>query len=90
MNALILVFRYQSSLFPHWDIISGKCHAREVVLQRDGTVGIHICILFSTSNFNQNVKTDASCKVISGSWYSIYDSESIHLQTYIHCMLIGR
>lgn len=48
---------YSREKFPHWEMISGKCDTRETVLERDG----------------QNVRTDADCRPVSGTWYSPYD-----------------
>ncbi|KAI0306529.1 hypothetical protein B0F90DRAFT_767119 [Multifurca ochricompacta] len=48
---------YARDLFKTWDIISGNCNTREVVLIRDGT----------------NVVTDSTCSVVSGNWVSPYD-----------------
>lgn len=48
---------YSRDLFPHWSNVSGTCNTRETVLQRDGA----------------NVRTDADCVAVSGSWHSPYD-----------------
>lgn len=48
---------YSRDQFPHWWTVTGTCNTREMVLQRDGT----------------NVRVDASCAAVSGSWYSPYD-----------------
>ncbi|KAK3826449.1 MAG: hypothetical protein J3R72DRAFT_374505 [Linnemannia gamsii] len=48
---------FDRSLFPTWDMISGNCDTRGIVLIRDGT----------------DVITDSSCRAISGDWLSPYD-----------------
>lgn len=48
---------YSRDKFPHWQMISGKCDTRETVLERDG----------------QDVRTDAECRAVSGTWRSPYD-----------------
>jgi len=48
---------YSRDMFPHWRIVEGKCDTRETVLKRDG----------------QDVKTDAECRAVSGTWTSPYD-----------------
>lgn len=48
---------YSRDKFPHWEKISGECDTREMVLKRDG----------------RDVRTDAQCRPISGTWYSPYD-----------------
>ncbi|GLY69281.1 HNH endonuclease family protein [Amycolatopsis taiwanensis] len=48
---------YSRDKFPHWETISGKCDTRETVLSRDG----------------QDVRTDAECRAVSGTWHSPYD-----------------
>lgn len=53
---------YSRDQFPHWWTVTGTCNTREMVLQRDGT----------------NVRVDASCAAISGSWYSPYDGATWH------------
>ena len=51
---------YDRDLFPHWEIQTGECNTREIVLERDG----------------ENVVQDAdNCKAESGDWYSVYDDE---------------
>ena len=52
---------YDRDLFPHWEIQSGECNTREIVLERDG----------------ENVVQDEdNCSAESGEWYSVYDDES--------------
>lgn len=51
---------YSRDEFPHWQMMDG-CNVRHVVLARDGE-GI--------------VTEDDSCKVISGTWVSVYDGET--------------
>lgn len=48
---------YSRDRFPHWRIVEGKCDTRETVLKRDG----------------KDVKTDAECRIVSGTWTSPYD-----------------
>ncbi|KAF7348213.1 hypothetical protein MSAN_01774500 [Mycena sanguinolenta] len=48
---------YARDLFKTWDIISGKCNTREVVLARDGT----------------DVVTNSDCVAETGNWVSPYD-----------------
>ncbi|PPR03593.1 hypothetical protein CVT26_006134 [Gymnopilus dilepis] len=48
---------YSRDLFKTWDIITGTCDTREVVLMRDGT----------------NVVTNSACSPTSGNWVSPYD-----------------
>ncbi|KAF8888398.1 hypothetical protein CPB84DRAFT_1470597 [Gymnopilus junonius] len=48
---------YSRDLFKTWDIITGKCDTREVVLMRDGT----------------DVVTNSDCAAVSGNWVSPYD-----------------
>ena len=50
---------YSRDRFPHWIAQGNGCDTREVVLKRDGS----------------DVKTDATCKVTSGSWVSRYDDK---------------
>ena len=51
---------YDRDLFPHWEIQTGECNTREIVLARDG----------------ENVAQDPdNCKAESGEWYSVYDDE---------------
>ncbi|MFB4319883.1 DUF1524 domain-containing protein [Actinomadura sp. 21ATH] len=48
---------YDRRQFPHWSTVSGQCNTREAVLKRDG----------------KNVRTDAKCATVAGSWTSPYD-----------------
>ena len=48
---------YNGAKFPHWITISGTCNPREPVLKRDG----------------DNVRTNAECRDVSGTWSSLYD-----------------
>jgi len=48
---------YSRDKFPHWETISGQCDTRETVLERDG----------------RDVRTDAKCSPVSGTWRSPYD-----------------
>ncbi|KAF8966799.1 hypothetical protein BDZ97DRAFT_1806513 [Flammula alnicola] len=49
---------YARTKFKTWDIISGTCDTREIVLKRDGT----------------NVVTNSACTATSGTWLSPYDN----------------
>ncbi|SDE00889.1 HNH endonuclease family protein [Actinokineospora iranica] len=51
---------YSRDRFPHWATVEGRCDTRETVLKRDGV----------------DVKTDAECRAVSGSWTSPYDGET--------------
>ncbi|AXK37610.1 HNH endonuclease [Streptomyces armeniacus] len=51
---------YSRDRFPHWSEQQGNCDTREAVLKRDG----------------EDVRTDRSCKAVSGSWRSPYDGET--------------
>ena len=48
---------YSRALFPHWQIVRGRCDTRETVLKRDGTA----------------VVVSAACAATSGRWRSPYD-----------------
>ncbi len=48
---------YSRDRFPHWASQGNSCDAREIVLQRQGV----------------DVKSDADCKAVSGTWTSPYD-----------------
>ncbi|MFE2142292.1 HNH endonuclease family protein [Streptomyces sp. NPDC059456] len=48
---------YSRAKFTHWAEQGNKCDTREVVLKRDG----------------RDVKQDAECKAVSGTWTSLYD-----------------
>ncbi|AHH97296.1 hypothetical protein BC739_008033 [Kutzneria viridogrisea] len=52
---------YSRSRFPHWSSQGGRCDTREVVLARDG----------------QDVRTDAECRAVSGTWWSPYDGKTL-------------
>ncbi|OTA90041.1 hypothetical protein M434DRAFT_373203 [Hypoxylon sp. CO27-5] len=49
--------KYERSLFPTWDTITGTCNTREYVLKRDGT----------------GVEVGSDCYPTSGTWTSPYD-----------------
>ncbi|OAR03793.1 hypothetical protein LLEC1_04658 [Akanthomyces lecanii] len=49
---------YSRKEFPHWIKVDGSCTTREYVLKRDG----------------DDVETDSSCEVTSGTWVSPYDN----------------
>lgn len=51
---------YSRDEFPHWRTVDG-CDARQTVLARDG---------------EDIVTEDDSCKVVSGTWDSVYDGET--------------
>lgn len=48
---------YSRDRFPHWSTVEGTCDTREMVLKRDG----------------KDVRGDAECRAVSGSWTSPYD-----------------
>ncbi|MCT2592971.1 HNH endonuclease family protein [Streptomyces sp. N2-109] len=50
---------YSRDRFPHWSVQEGACNTREAVLKRDG----------------EKVRTDGSCRSVSGSWRSPFDGE---------------
>jgi Protein of unknown function (DUF1524) len=52
---------YSRDRFPTWLQLSGGCNVRDAVLKRDGT----------------GVRTDASCRIIAGSWFSPYDEKTV-------------
>lgn len=52
---------YSRAKFAHWAQQGDKCDTREVVLERDGS----------------DVKRDAECRAVSGSWKSLYDGKSV-------------
>ncbi|MGR4878415.1 HNH endonuclease family protein [Streptomyces sp. LARHCF249] len=52
---------YSRDKFAHWAQQGNKCDTREVVLGRDGT----------------DVKRDAECRAVSGSWKSLYDGVAV-------------
>ncbi|MFD9369699.1 HNH endonuclease family protein [Streptomyces sp. NPDC060020] len=52
---------YSRDKFTHWAQQGNKCDTREVVLERDGT----------------DVKRDAECRAVSGSWKSLYDGVAV-------------
>ncbi|MFE3555178.1 HNH endonuclease family protein [Streptomyces sp. NPDC059193] len=52
---------YSRDKFTHWAQQGNKCDTREVVLERDGT----------------EVKRDAECRAVSGSWKSLYDAVAV-------------
>ncbi|THA27765.1 HNH endonuclease [Streptomyces sp. RKND-216] len=49
---------YSRDRFAHWSDQEGACDTREVVLKRDG----------------KDVRTDADCSAVSGTWHSPYDA----------------
>jgi hypothetical protein len=51
---------YSREKFPHWISQGNGCDTRDEVLKRDG----------------KDVKTSASCKIGSGSWFSKYDGKT--------------
>lgn len=51
---------YSRDRFPHWDELGDSCNTRETVLARDG----------------RNVRRDAACRAVSGSWTSVYDGRT--------------
>ncbi|MBO0656708.1 HNH endonuclease [Streptomyces triculaminicus] len=51
---------YSRAAFPHWAQQGNKCDTRETVLERDG----------------KDVKRDAECRAVSGSWRSLYDGKT--------------
>lgn len=55
---------YDRDLFPHWSNQGDNCDTRDVVLQRDGT----------------DVEVDEDCEPTSGSWYSVYDGQTLNSQ----------
>ncbi len=59
---------YDRDLFPHWHTVEGTCDTRETVLKRDGT----------------GVETGDDCYPTSGSWYSVYDSQTLTDPSDIH------
>ncbi|WP_373311736.1 HNH endonuclease family protein [Streptomyces mashuensis] len=50
---------YSRAKFPHWATQQGQCDTRETVLVRDG----------------RDVRTDAQCRAVAGSWSSPYDGK---------------
>ncbi|MFC6986480.1 HNH endonuclease family protein [Streptomyces cirratus] len=52
---------YSRDKFTHWAEQGDKCDTREVVLRRGG----------------KNVKQDAECRAVSGTWKSLYDGADI-------------
>jgi len=48
---------YTREHFPHWIGQGGSCDTREVVLRRQGA----------------DVRTDADCRAVAGTWTSVYD-----------------
>ncbi|WP_232831968.1 HNH endonuclease family protein [Nocardiopsis sp. FIRDI 009] len=53
---------YDRSLFPHWSSgVRDGCTTRQVVLLRDG----------------EDVEVDDDCQPVSGTWYSVYDGETL-------------
>lgn len=59
---------YDRDLFPHWHAVEGNCDTRETVLKRDGS----------------GVSTGDDCYPTSGSWYSVYDSETLSDPSDVH------
>jgi len=51
---------YSRDRFPHWISQGGGCDTRDVVLKRDG----------------QNVKVTGDCKIVRGTWHSVYDGKT--------------
>src|SRR5690348_11828417 len=51
---------YSRDRFPHWISQGGGCDTRDVVLKREG----------------QNVKVTGDCKIVSGTWHSLYDGKT--------------
>ncbi|MEU4212428.1 HNH endonuclease family protein [Streptomyces sp. NPDC026206] len=52
---------YSRTAFPHWAQQGNKCDTRETALERDG----------------QEVKRDAECRAVSGTWHSFYDGKTL-------------
>ncbi|OLT30080.1 hypothetical protein BJF83_08865 [Nocardiopsis sp. CNR-923] len=53
---------YDRSLFPHWDTgVQDDCTTRQAVLLRAG----------------EAVEVDEDCQPVSGTWYSVYDGETL-------------
>ncbi|WP_424216730.1 HNH endonuclease family protein (plasmid) [Streptomyces sp. BI20] len=52
---------YSRARFPHWAEQGAKCDTRETVLKRDG----------------KDVRNDADCRAVSGTWVSLYDGQTI-------------
>lgn len=59
---------YDRDLFPHWHTVDGTCDTRETVLERDGS----------------GVETGEDCYPTSGSWYSVYDGETLSDPSDVH------
>jgi hypothetical protein len=51
---------YSREKFPHWRRVDENCDVRDAVLKRDGT----------------GVETSRTCKVLRGSWFSVYDAKT--------------
>ncbi|MEU8758687.1 DUF1524 domain-containing protein [Streptomyces sp. NPDC048659] len=51
---------YSRDRFPHWAEQGANCNTRETVLARDGA----------------DVRRDAQCKAVSGTWTSVYDGKT--------------
>nr|WP_229900173.1 HNH endonuclease family protein [Streptomyces hiroshimensis] len=51
---------YSRDKFPHWAQQGDKCDTRETILGRDG----------------KDVKRDAQCRAVSGTWQSLYDGKT--------------
>jgi hypothetical protein len=51
---------YSRDRFPHWSDQGGGCNTRDLVLKRDGI----------------NVEATKDCKIIGGSWYSVFDGKT--------------
>jgi hypothetical protein len=51
---------YSRDRFPHWASQGDGCDTRDVVLKRDG----------------EGVVAADGCKIVEGTWYSVYDGES--------------
>jgi hypothetical protein len=51
---------YSREKFPHWRLVDENCDVRDAVLKRDGT----------------GVETSRTCKVLRGSWFSVYDAKT--------------
>jgi hypothetical protein len=52
---------YRRDRFDHWMSQGEGCDTRDRVLQRDG----------------QEVVTDEDCRIVGGTWFSVYDGESL-------------
>ena len=51
---------YSRDRFDHWSAQGDGCDTRDVVLRRDGTA----------------VTVDDDCKIVEGTWFSVYDGET--------------